>query len=413
MSANTSSRTRTVGRCRSALALAISLTVALPATAHASTVISIGATGSAPNAAVTALQKWPYTHNFADDPVTDVKVVNYPASLGFIGIPMGQSVTRGAVGLDTLLDSTPGRKIVVCESQGCLSVTELLQQYLADPATAPMADDVIIVMVGNPATAGGGVSSRAAGHYQPFFRITFPGATPESPYETFNVTREYDFYADQPSDSSNGLAMLNSVFALFAVHPFYGNVDMDDPDNLIKVVGNTTYMQIPTHRLPLLAPLYSVAIAWKNATGQTSPLRQVEAIDAQLRETIDEAYDRSDYVPQGSPGQGLRESAAAMDDSDIEAGADQARRTVSQKSHGDEPAPDRVDLAALDIGTVDDRVSQDESESDPESRKPGERDLPTDETAAPHDGDPTDSEANPPAESAPPSNTETASQPAA
>lgn len=299
------------------LSLVLSPSVALSATAQASTVVSIGATGSSPRNPVTALQRWPYTHNFADDPVTDVKTVDYPASLGFVGMPMGESVDRGSAGLAELIDSTPGTVIVVCESQGCLSVTRLLQRYAADPTTAAAADNLILVMVGNPATAGGGMSAQAAGSYHPLFRITFPGATPESQYRTFNVTREYDFYADQPLDASNGLAMLNSLIALFVVHPYYGDIDVDSPDNLVKIVGNTTYVLAPTKQLPLLGALYGVAATWSQLTGQTGLMQQVEALDAQLRAIIDGAYDRSGYETSALLRQGEVEHANAVIDDEV------------------------------------------------------------------------------------------------
>lgn len=281
-------------------AAAMSLSLVTPVTAGASTLISIGATGSWDNAPVTALRQWPTTHTFADDPVTDAVVVEYPASLGFIGMPMGESVAEGAAGLLRAIESISGRKIIACESQGCLSVTQLLAQFIADATTAPAAEDLIIVMVGNPATSGGGAAAQNPGGYEPFFRITFGGATPESQYETVNVTREYDFFADRPVDDPNALAVWNNLVAFLVVHPIYGDVDMDDPDNLVKVVGNTTYVLVPTKQLPMLQSLYDTAEAWRLLTGQADLLQQVEALDARLRAIIDQDYDRSGYVPKGS-----------------------------------------------------------------------------------------------------------------
>ncbi len=286
---------------RSVTALALAAALTTPGQAHASTLISIGATGSWSNTPVTALQQWHYTHAFPGDPVTATEVVEYPASLGFIGMPMGESVAEGTVALLRAVTSISGRKVIVCESQGCLSVTQLLQRFAADPAGAPTADELTLVMIGNPATAGGGASAQSPGEYEPFFRITFIGPTPEGPYHTVNVTREYDFFADRPADVTNALAMINNLAAFLRVHPYYGDVDMADPDNLVKVVGNTTYVLIPTEQLPMLQSLYAVAETWATLTGQSDLLNEVKALDARLRAIIDADYDRSGYVPQGVP----------------------------------------------------------------------------------------------------------------
>lgn len=294
-------------------ATAMSLSLIAPVTAHASTVLSIGATGSWTDAPVTGLQRWPYTKNFADDPVTHTEVVRYPASLGFIGLSMEESVAQGAAALYQAIQSTPGRKIITCESQGCLAVTRVLMQFTADPTTAP-TDDLIIVMIGNPATAGGGASAQNSGMWEPFFRITYPGATPETDYETFNVTREYDFFADRPQTDSNTLAIWNNLVAFLVVHPFYGDVDMEDPDNLVKIVGNTTYVLIPTKQLPMLKSLYDAAEAWHLLTGSTTLLQEVESLDARIRAIIDLGYDRSGFVQQGSQTpEGVEDTTAESD----------------------------------------------------------------------------------------------------
>jgi diacyltrehalose acyltransferase len=324
-------RTRSVGKARGRhrakapyewltplTATAMSFSLIAPVTAHASTLVSIGATASWSNTPVTGLQRWPSTNTFANDPVTHTEVVEYPASLGFIGMPMEESVNDGAEALYQALASISGRKIIACESQGCLSVTELLMRFQADPATAPATDDLIIVMIGNPATAEGGMSAQNPGGYEPFFRITFPGATPETGYETFNVTREYDFFADRPQDDPNALAVWNNLVSFLVVHPFYADVNMDDPDNLVKVVGNTTYVLIPTKQLPMLQSLYDAAQAWQRLTGQTDLLDEVQALDARLRAIIDENYDRTGYVPQGTLSQETPvEEAGGADEPDL------------------------------------------------------------------------------------------------
>ncbi|WP_395311184.1 PE-PPE domain-containing protein [Mycobacterium sp. AMU20-3851] len=349
-------------------ATTLSLSLMAPVTAHASTLISIGATGSWTNTPVTGLQRWPVTNNFADDPVTATEVVEYPASLGFVGMSMEDSVLEGAAALLQAIGSISGRKIVACESQGCLSVTQLLMQFAADPGIAPARDDLIIVMIGNPATAGTGASSQNAGEYEPFFRITFPGATPETQYETVNVTREYDFFADRPSTDPSVLAVLNNLVAFLVVHPFYADVDMDDPDNLIKVVGNTTYVLIPTKQLPMLQSLYDAARAWQRLTGQTDLLEDVEALDARLRAIIDRDYDRSGYVPQGSPQEPEDADAPEAEDQTTATSEDavpaqtiedQSRQVDSESANSPEPEQNTIDTEDVDAESAEDETLAD------------------------------------------------------
>lgn len=374
-------------------AAAMSLSLVAPASAQASTLISIGATGSWDNAPVTALRQWPVTHTFADDPVTDTVVVEYPASLGFIGMPMGESVAEGAAGLLRAIESISGRKIIACESQGCLSVTQLVAKFIADATTAPAAEDLIIVMIGNPATAGGGASAQNPGGYEPFFRITFAGATPESQYETVNVTREYDFFADRPVNDPNALAVWNNLVAFLVVHPIYGDVDMDDPDNLIKVVGNTTYVLVPTKQLPMLQSLYDTAEAWRLLTGQADLLQQVEALDARLRAIIDQDYDRSGFLPKGSLGQTDTDEDPAdtepprdpqpvnADDEPEDSAAEQDTADIhdatgGDRSSGDEAAPDSPALEEEEpersVGMDDIDTDEDEPQEPANDRSPKE-----------------------------------------
>lgn len=400
-------------------AAVMSLSLATPVAAQASTLISIGATGSWDNAPVTALRQWPATHNFADDPVTGTLVVEYPASLGFIGMPMGESVAAGAAALLRAIASTPGRKIVACESQGCLSVTQMLTQFMADAATAPAAEELIIVMIGNPATAGGGASAQNPGGYEPFFRITFGGATPESQYETVNVTREYDFFADRPDADPNALAVWNNLVAFLVVHPIYGDVDMDDPDNLVKVVGNTTYVLVPTKQLPMLQSLYDTAEAWRQLTGQADLLQQVEALDARLRAIIDQDYDRAGYLPKGvgeptepderpvdtdPPDPGPVNTVSEAEDAAAEEDTASSHDTVGNERDSGETAPDSLargkeseESAAPEETDNDEHDLQDPADAPPSEEDSGatadQGDSPS--PSAPDPGTPADSGENP------------------
>jgi hypothetical protein len=285
---------------------AASMSLGMAAPSGAATAVSIGPTASQPDVPVSSLHKWQYTHNFwpgaSDGAVTDVKVVNYPASLGVPPfMPMDESINIGADHLDATLRSLPpGEKtVVMCESQGCIAAAVLLKRYEADPSNAPDLSNVVFVGAGNPSVPSG-LAAKAPGAYIPLVRATSPGGMPNT-VTGYMFTREFDFFAYTPDDSDaallNPVVAVNYAASFLTVHPFYGVVDPDNlpADTLVKQDGKMTYYVIPAKVAPVLIP----AEAGMRALGLGDVFDQ---INQQMLDVIRPYYEknRDGYVPLSS-----------------------------------------------------------------------------------------------------------------
>ena len=149
-----------------------------------------------------------------------------------------------------------------------------LRRWAAAPASAPDPSSLSWVSIGNPENNFGGQS-----------------ATPlpaDSPYQGTEVIRQYDGWADWPTDPTNLLAVANAAVGMSSTHVFgYFDVDLNDPENIRYTPdkadgtpGNITYVFVPTPVLPLIA-----------ATGLLAPLLN-PILDPVLRPIIEKGYQR-------------------------------------------------------------------------------------------------------------------------
>lgn len=198
--------------------------------------------------------------------------VYYPA------IPFGQSFND--TGADRLQDAVDGLAgdptpiTLVGHSQGGQVIYTALRNWAADPSSAPDPAKVSWVSIGNPENAVGG---RA------------PNPVPaDSPYTGIEVIRQYDGWADAPTDKTNLLAVLNAAVGQSTTHVFgYFDVDLDDPDNIRYTPddaegnpGKITYVFVPSPMLPLV-----------EMTGLLAPLLN-PILDPILRPIVEPAYQR-------------------------------------------------------------------------------------------------------------------------
>ena len=204
--------------------------------------------------------------------------VDYPAG----GIGQGP-LDQGEVALQDKIAATSGDKIVMAYSQGGIIATQWLEQHAGQP-DAPPASDLTFVLFGNPQRAEGGLGPASGGG-----RSNTPTPT-DTPYSIVDVSRQYDLLSDWPTDPTNGLAVANALAGYLFVHTDYTGVDVNSPDNLVKKVGNTTYVLAPTANLPLLEPLRRVGLGGA-----------ADALNAPLKKVVDAGYDRSGYTPLTSP----------------------------------------------------------------------------------------------------------------
>ncbi|KRE26753.1 hypothetical protein ASG82_09435 [Mycobacterium sp. Soil538] len=234
------------------------------------------------------------------------------------------------------------------------------EQWMADNAGkpgAPSPQDVSFVLIGNPRRAYGG---------------TRPPITPTD-YHVIDIVRQYDPMADFPDDPLNLLALANVAAGMLSpVHLDYRSVDLDDPANVVWTEGNTTYVFVPTHDLPLLQPL--------RAMGMTA---LADKLNEPLKEIIEQAYDRPYLTPAVEPA-APPEQPASTDATPLRAAATttataNTTATTQAAVTDDEPAgkPPRRKLFSKKI------AAEPDSSDTKASPEPADTDEPSSEPADP------------------------------
>ena len=131
---------------------------------------------------------------------------------------------------------------------------------------------------------------RFAGLNIPILDISFIGATPTTTagatpgqITTYDIARQYDGFADFPTNPLNPLADANALAGVLLVHPGYGSVDMSQavPQG---TYGDTAYYLIPTYPLPLLMPLQIIP--------GVGPVL-ADTLDPALRVLVEAGYNRT------------------------------------------------------------------------------------------------------------------------
>ena len=186
---------------------------------------------------------------------------------------------KGAVLLQQAIGAVPadgGPATLFGHSEGGQVIYAALRHWAADPSTAPDPSRVSWVSIGNPENPFGGVVEKLG------LKST-PRLPADTAYQGIEVIRQYDGWADFPSDRTNLLAVANAIVGALTIHPLYNNVNIDDPNNVRYTPdkpdgtpGNVTYVFVPNPKLPLIA-----------GTGLLEP-----ALDKILRPIIEAGYNR-------------------------------------------------------------------------------------------------------------------------
>ncbi|MGE2728246.1 PE-PPE domain-containing protein [Mycolicibacterium vaccae] len=184
---------------------------------------------------------------------------------------------EGAVLLQRRLANSEGPTIVLAYSQGGIVATTWLNRY-GTTYDEEQRGNIVLVLLGSPQNGMGGFGPALGSKSRP--------ATPtDTGFAIIEVTRQYDLESDYPTNKWNLLATANAFAGFFGVHTDYTGVDLLDPNNLIKQVGGTTYVLVPTEHLPLLNPLRRLGLT-----------TLANSIEARWKPIIDAGYDRTGYV---------------------------------------------------------------------------------------------------------------------
>lgn len=228
------------------------------------------------------------------------------------GMSFGDSVGTGLGMLDTDVRHYLGQNgeplVVFGNSQSATVATEEKRKLAADPTVA--ADSLQFVLIGNPNRPNGGFLQR-------FYPVSIPVVDyvpTTSPADTggpvtTDISFQYDIASDFPTYPLNALAMLNTLIGIgihgsyTTTHDGYSESDLlaeiDDPDNR-QVVGNTTYITIPTKVLPLAQAIRDTGHTL-GLSALTNPV--ADLLEPTLRVLVELGYHRTvGYGAQNSFG---------------------------------------------------------------------------------------------------------------
>lgn len=224
---------------------------------------------------------------------------------GLTDLTYGASVQQGLGRLSERVDAegTNDTVIVYGYSQGAV----ILSQYKAQTTH----DNVVYILAANPTRPNGGILARVSGFTIPILDIPFsgpapttsPGWEPGDPPTTYDVTRQYDGWADFPLYPLNPLATGNAILGVVYLH---GTTETEvDPEADLgpdatntdtRDYGDTRYYTVGTDLLPLLRPLEQVGV----------PRPVLLVLDAPLRVAVEQGYDRTINPGEATPARIIR-----------------------------------------------------------------------------------------------------------
>ncbi len=247
---------------------------------------------------ITPMQGWPATHPF--------NPLNNPDFKRFGVARFNPSISVGVENVQTAMTLHQKRPLLIAGfSQGAIIVDQVKRNIAArvDAHPGSVSADTQFTLWASPTRPNGGLFARFPGVHIPILNLTFSGAArTDTPFKTVDVVGQYDGYGDFPLYPTNIIATVNAVMGMIAVHPpsiLERSLDPRSPafvpGTYMQRHGDTTYFFIPTHDLPLLAPVRAIGSLAPLAMRVMEPLLQ--AIEAPLRHLIEMGYDRN--IPFG------------------------------------------------------------------------------------------------------------------
>lgn len=194
-------------------------------------------------------------------------------------------------------EPTPEDTFIVYGYSQSSAIATLEKRVLIDEDPTGSTHHVMFLLTANGNRPNGGILSRGPeGLTVPIIGLTFNGSTPTNnanpdAYPTIDIARQYDGWADQPTNPLNLLAEVNVLFGMLYLHQNYDDVSLQDGEFQDRV-GDTAYFLVPTPILPLLLPIDGIPVIGH-------PL--ADTLDPVLRVLIEAGYDRT--ISPGTPTQ--------------------------------------------------------------------------------------------------------------
>jgi hypothetical protein len=214
---------------------------------------------------------------------------------GLFSRTFDQSVQDGVADLEAAMAEHGNDHLVIYGySQGAVVANvekrKLAQQY-PDGTEAP---DIDFVLSLDPNLPNGGLFARFPGHYIPILNFSFNGPEPtDTQFDTVEITRQYDFFADFPLYPLNFIADANALLGFIYVHTYPFDVslapDPTTPPPIHSKTGDTTYYFFENPDLPLFGPLRTLGV----------PESLIDVVEPFFRVLVELGYDRT--IPPWEP----------------------------------------------------------------------------------------------------------------
>ena len=214
---------------------------------------------------------------------------------GLFDLTFDQSVRAGVADLeDAMAEHGNDHLVIYGYSQGAIVANREKRKLAEQYPAGTKAPDIDFVVGGDGNLPNGGLHSRFPGLYIPILDFSFDGPAPtDTQFNTVEINRQYDFYADFPLYPLNGISLLNAFLGFYYVH-MYG-FDVSLPPDPTKspayqgTHGDTDYYFFETQDLPLFAPLRTLGV----------PEPVIDVVEPFVREIVELGYDRS--IPPWEP----------------------------------------------------------------------------------------------------------------
>ena len=215
---------------------------------------------------------------------------------GLFDLTADQSVQAGAADLEDAIAEHANEHLVISGySQGAGVANVVKQRLAAQYPAGTDAPDIDFVLIGDPNLPNGGIASRFAGLYIPILDFSFNGpARTDTPFDTVEITRQYDGFTDFPLYPLNLVADLNAVLGVVYVHMYMLDVRLpaDDPRESPAYrgkYGDTSYYFFDNPDLPLFGPLRTLGV----------PEKLIDVVEPFFKVIVELGYDRT--IPAWEP----------------------------------------------------------------------------------------------------------------
>ena len=214
---------------------------------------------------------------------------------GLFDLTLNQSILQGVTDLEAAMAVYGNDDLVIFGySQSALIANRVKRELAEQYPAGTEAPDIDFVFFGDENLPNGGLFARFPGLYIPILDWSFNGPAPtDTQFDTVEITRQYDFFADFPLYPLNVISLLNAVLGLPYVHTYPFDVSLP-PDPTTSPAyqgthGDTSYYFFETQDLPLFGPLRTLGV----------PEPVIDVFEPFFKVIVDLGYDRS--IPPWEP----------------------------------------------------------------------------------------------------------------